>query len=83
MGGECGEVTGRIPREEDLRAWTHEGESATRTHMNGQHRVAGCFEDHFLPIAFPVAQMMKFKAIATDFFVWPATFRDMSDSARV
>lgn len=34
-------------------------------------------------MAFPVAQMMKLVAIATDFLVWPATFREMSDRARV
>jgi hypothetical protein len=29
-----------------------------------------------LPIAFPVAHAMKFAAITTLFFVWPATFRE-------
>lgn len=39
--------------------------------------------DGVLPMAFPVAQMMKFVAMATDFLVWPATFREMRDSDRV
>jgi hypothetical protein len=37
----------------------------------------------FLPIAFPIAQAMKLAAITVDFFVWPATLRDINDSVKV
>lgn len=36
-----------------------------------------------LPMALPVAQMMKFMATATDFLVWPATFLESMLKARV
>lgn len=36
-----------------------------------------------LPMAFPVAQMIKLSAIATDFLVCPAMFREIMDSDKV
>lgn len=36
-----------------------------------------------LPMAFPVAQMIKLREIATDFLVCPAMFREIIDSDNV
>lgn len=37
----------------------------------------------YLPIAFPVAQRIKLVATTTDFFVCPATLRDIIDKLSV
>lgn len=37
----------------------------------------------YIPMAFPVAHATKFAATTIDFFVWPATLRDIIERARV
>jgi hypothetical protein len=75
MGGEGDEVAGLVPAEEDLRTW-RDMEVSCLLRARGRRKMDS-------PMALPVDQMMKLRATATLFLVWPATLRDSMDRASV
>jgi hypothetical protein len=75
MGGEGDEVAGLVPAEEDLRTW-RDMEVSGLLRGRGRRKMDS-------PMALPVDQMMKLRATATLFLVWPATLRDSMDRASV